>query len=242
MINIAIVEDTESDSDMLVFYLNQWGESIGEQLYISTYCCALDFLTNLKNQFDLIFLDIKMPDKNGIDVAKTIRKNDDNVIIVFTTTMKQYALNGYEVDALDFILKPISYERFCALMRKCLGRLAKNKTDSKFIAIHVPDGTFQIDINSIVFVESLGHNVIYHLVNGQTLKKRSTLNEEEKQLPEIQFARCNVSYLVNLKFVQKIEGEYVKIYGGALKITRSRNSEFRKAFVNYFSNTEVDDD
>lgn len=237
MINIAIVEDVKADSNMLVSHLEKWSRDVDEQLCITVYGCALDFLVAYKSQFDIIFLDIGMPDKNGVDIAKTIRKSDSKVIIVFTTTMKQYAINGYEVNALDFVQKPIVYERFLFSMQKCFECLKADINNSKFITIQIPENTFQIDINSIVYIESFGHNIKYHLVNGQTIKKRATLCEAEKKLPEKQFARCGVSYLVNLRYVKKIEGDYIKVYGTELKITRSKSAEFRKAFVNYFSNS-----
>lgn len=232
MVKIAIVEDSLSDANRMQEYLERWRASEGEEIQVSIYQRAWDFLSSFNGQFDIIFLDIMLPDKNGVDTAKCIRKVDESVIIVFTTNMKQYAINGYEVNALDFVLKPIRYNRFVLLMKKCVSRIQR---DANRIQFRVPGTTYSIDVDDIVFVESNGHSVIYNLRNGQTIKKRATLGEVEKQLPVEQFARCSVSFLINLKYVDSIEGEFVIVNDTKLKLTRSKNREFRKAFVGYYS-------
>lgn len=232
MIHIAVVEDSLQDAQRMGEYLSQWESSEGEAVQVSTYSCAWEFLSAFKSQFDIIFLDIMLPDKNGVDVAKTIRKTDDSVIIVFTTNMKQYAINGYEVNALDFVLKPIRYNRFLLLMKKCLSRIQR---DSSRVTFRVPGTTYNIDVDDIVFVESSGHSVIYNLRSGQTIRKRATLGEVEKLLPAAQFSRCSVSFLINLKYVKSIEGEYVVVNDMQIKMTRSKSRDFRKAFVGYYS-------
>lgn len=232
MISIAVVEDSLPDAERMKDYIEQWGKTGTEDVQVSTYNCAWDFLNIFKGQFDIILLDIMLPDKNGVDTAKLIRKEDDTVIIVFTTNMKQYAINGYEVNALDFVLKPISYNRFTLLMKKCMARLQRN---TNRIVFRVPGSTYSIAADDILYVESSGHLVIYYLRDRQTIKKRTTLGEVEKLLPTTQFSRCGVSYLINLKYVKSIEGDFVVVNDARLKLTRSKNREFRKAFVNYYS-------
>lgn len=126
MVKIAIVEDSLSDANRMQEYLERWRASEGEEIQVSIFQRAWDFLSSFNGQFDIIFLDIMLPDKNGVDTAKCIRKVDESVIIVFTTNMKQYAINGYEVNALDFVLKPIRYNRFELLMKKCISRIQRD--------------------------------------------------------------------------------------------------------------------
>ena len=232
MISIAIVEDSLSDAQRMREHLEKWAKAEGEEVQIFEYSYARDFLTAYKGQFHIIFLDIMLPDRTGLETAKSIRKMDESVIIVFTTSMKQYAINGYEVDALDFMLKPVGYNRCALVMKKCMTRIQRN-TDS--IVFHVPGSTYNIDVNEIVYVESCCHSVTYNMRNGQTIKKRTTLNEVEKLLPESQFSRCSVSFLVNLKYVKGIEGEYAVVNDTRIKLTRSKSRDFRKAFVAYYS-------
>ena len=232
MLNIAIVEDSLPDVEQINAHINQWGKKEFEEVEVATYNDARSFLGFFNGQFDIIFLDIMLPDKNGLDVAKSIRKKDETVVIVFTTNMKQYAINGYEVNALDFILKPVNYNRLALLLKKCIARIRQT---SKNIVLRVPGNVYNIDVDYIVFVESRGHSVIYHMKCGQTIKKRMTLREAEQQLPAMQFSRCSVSYLINLKYVRCIEGEDVIVDDKKIKLTRSKSREFRKSFVEYYS-------
>lgn len=232
MLNIAIVEDSVPDLERMEEYIRQWNSAEGKDVAIKTYTRAWDFLNDFRNQFQLILLDIMLPDKNGIDVAKIIRKADENVTIVFTTSMKQYAINGYEVSALDFLLKPITCNRFMLMMKKAETRINR---ETEQVVVRIPGSTLKLDVDSILYVESEGHSVIFHFREGEDIKKRMTLGDVEKLLPAIQFSRCAVSYLVNLKYVKSIDGEYVVVNDTRLKLTRSKSRDFRKAFVAYYS-------
>lgn len=232
MIHIAIVEDSPSDAKQMRDFIEHWKDAEGEDVVISEYHCACDILTEFSGQYDIIFMDIMLPDKSGMDAAKSIRSMDSSVLLVFTTSMKQYAINGYEVEALDFVLKPIHYSRFERLMKKCMNRLSRK---AEHVVLRVPGTTYSIEVDDIAYAESSGHSVIFHLLNGQSIQKRMTLGETEEQLPAAQFARCGVSFLVNLKYVRYIEGEYVTVNDTKLKITRSKSREFRKAFVEFYS-------
>lgn len=232
MLNIAIVEDSLPDLERMDTYIKQWKDAENEHVSVTRYTRAWDFLNEFKGQFHLILLDIMLPDKNGVDTAKCIRQTDQNVVIVFTTSMKQYAINGYEVDALDFILKPISYGRFALMMKKAMIRAARA---TEQVLVRIPGSTLKMDVDSILYVESEGHSVIFHMSDDQDIKKRMSLSDVEKLLPEIQFSRCAVSYLINLKYVKRIEGDFVLVDNAKVKMTRSKNREFRKAFVSYYS-------
>lgn len=162
MFNIAIVEDALSDAERMKGHIEKWGSAEGEDAQVSVYNCSRDFVAYFKSQYDIIFLDIMLPDRTGIETAKLIRKKDEAVIIVFTTSMKQYAINGYEVNALDFILKPVGYNRFAALMRKCRARVQYNTNN---IVCRVPGSTYNINVDDIVYIESRGHMVICHRIH-----------------------------------------------------------------------------
>lgn len=233
MLTIAIVEDSLNDAEQLQNYIEKWKGMIDEGVQVSVYNCALDFLSVFKGQFDIVFLDIMLPDKDGVSIAKSIRKIDPYVILVFTTNMRQYAINGYEVEALDFMLKPISYPRFTMLMKKCMVR--HKARIEKGVVLKIPGTTYCLNIEDICFVEVQIHDVIYTLSNGDKIRQRGTMSEVEKMLPASQFSRCSISHLVNLRHVERINGEYVVVSGEELKITRGKNKEFRAALSRYYS-------
>ena len=117
MIAVAIVEDEESASKQLTEYINRYGKEQGEQFQVSLFSNVGSFLEPYK-KVDIVFMDIIMPGLNGMDGARQMREIDPETKIVFVTNMAQYAVQGYEVDALDFVVKPVNYKDFSYKMNR----------------------------------------------------------------------------------------------------------------------------
>lgn len=120
MIEIAIVEDEENYRNILQEYLQKYEQEYGEQIHLSVYTDGDEITENYSAKYDIIFMDIEMQFMDGMTAARKIREADKGVIIIFITNMAQYAIQGYEVDALDYVLKPIAYFAFS---KKLSGRL-----------------------------------------------------------------------------------------------------------------------
>ena len=112
MINVAIVDDDEKVADMLRSYLERFSKENDIEFQAESFGCAVDFLSAFTDRYDIVFLDIELPDMNGIDAARKMREIDGTVALIFVTNMRQYAINGYEVNADDFIVKPVPYFDF----------------------------------------------------------------------------------------------------------------------------------
>ena len=112
IIKIAIVEDCDEDAAVLTEHIQRYSNESGCRFEINRIVTALDFVSDYRPIYDLIFFDIIMPGMNGMEAAKRIRKIDRSVVLAFVTNMAQYAVEGYEVEASAFILKPTSYEAF----------------------------------------------------------------------------------------------------------------------------------
>ena len=125
MIEIAIVEDEENYREVLCDYLNKFQKESGEQIHLSVFTDGDEIVENYSAVYDVILMDIEMRFMNGMTAAKKIREADKGVVIIFITNMAQYAIQGYAVDALDYVLKPISYFAFSQTISRAIGRIKK---------------------------------------------------------------------------------------------------------------------
>ncbi len=220
---IAVVDDEESVRKQIKSYVEQFCQA-GE-IPVECVCFeeAVTFLKNYKADFDAVFLDIKMPGYNGMEAAKILRKTDQTTILVFVTNLKQYAINGYDVDAIGFVVKPITQYDFNVVMEKVARRI--DAGISRDLTVKTANGMSRLKINDIYYVEVIKHKLIFHTVFGP-VESWGTLVTTEKMLPKLNFSRCNVCYLVNLRHVQAVDRETVIVSGEPLKISRARKREF----------------
>ena len=189
---------------------------------------ALSFLA--KNPIDLVLLDYEMPGMNGMETAKALRKMDAAVILIFVTNLTQYAIMGYEVDALSYILKPVNRFDFALKMSKAIARTAKRGEES--VVIKTVRETHSVRIAAIQYVEADGHNMVYHTTEG-VFSEYGTLKDTEKKLNKDYFVRCNRCFLVNMRFVASVKEDTVFIGQDALQISRSQKKAFLNALTVY---------
>ena len=223
MIRIAIVEDETVYVDQFISYLKKYQKEYQEEINIAVFRDGDGIVSAYKAQFDIILMDIQMSFMDGMSAAIEIRKMDTKVIIMFITNMTQYAIRGYEVDALDYILKPVSYFAFSQKITRAIARLRKR--DRKYITISTKGGMVRLDVDDLYYVESQGHNLIYATGNGNIISS-GTMKETEAQLTPFGFSRGNKCYLINLKHVDKIEDQCAVVKGNSLQLSRPRKNAF----------------
>ena len=159
--NIAIVEDEQAAAERLTAYIQRYAGEFGQQFNITRFCDGEAFLQNYKTIYAVVFLDIQMPRKNGMDAAEELRRYDKNVSIIFITNLVQYALKGYEVDAVSFLLKPVSYYDFSLKFKKALDIYLMNEERS--FTVNAPGGLCRISTDKLMYVEIINHRLHYHL-------------------------------------------------------------------------------
>ena len=230
MYHIAIVEDEKDFSALLVDYLKQYEEERKMECKVSVFNDAESILKNYKKEYDLILMDIEMPGINGMDAAEKIREMDEEVVIMFITNMAAYAIRGYSVGALDFVMKPINYYTFSMKMTRALKRVPKK--GMKPIILTLPDGVKKLDAKQIYFVEVQNRMLHYHTDKGEYVV-RGTLQSAEKMLSEYSFTKCNHWYLVNLAHVTEVRGQIAMVGGFEVEISRRNKSAFLKELTSY---------
>lgn len=231
MIRIAIVEDERHYYDILQEFICRYEEENKETCTIQWFEDGMKFVENYRADFDLILMDIEMPRLDGISAAKEIRQTDQTVLIMFITNMAQYAIKGYEVEALDYVVKPLSYYAF-ALKLKKVSRILRERM-GKSIFLPFGEEVKRIPEKDILYVEVSSHKLQFHTYEG-TAVISGTLREVEKELDEKKFARCNSCYLVNLTHVTGIQDHNVLVEGEPLKMSRPKKKEFLKQLSEYY--------
>lgn len=230
MLNIAIVEDEKNAQDLLVSYFNNYADAKGEKFHILCFDNPVNFLTGYKSNYDIVLMDIELPDINGIDVSHKLRALDKSVTLIFVTNMSQFAVKGYEVDAFDYIVKPVSYYDFALKLERAIDRI-KGSAILK-IQIPVEDAVMCVNSSELKYVEVINHKLIFHTVNGN-YSTTGTLRQLEQKLLSAGFARCNNCYLVNLRFVTAIKEFTVTVDGEELLISHPKRKEFKRALNDY---------
>lgn len=232
MIRVAVVEDDESYISVLKEYLEQYKKTSGEQIEITVYHDGDEIAAFYKAQFDIILMDIEMKFIDGMTAAEEIRKLDSSVAIMFITNAPQYAIRGYEVGALDYILKPVSYFTFSQKFGRAVTKLKKRNTRKK-ITIPVKGGVMRMDISDIYYIESEGHNLVYHTKDGSFVSA-GTMKSLESGMGENDFTRINKCYLVNLEHVDGVQDKYAIVHGDRLLISRPRMKQFMQELTRYW--------
>ena len=183
--------------------------------------------------YDLVFLDIAMPALDGITLAKKIRSRSENVFIVFLTSHIEYALEGYEVNALRYLTKPVDIEK----LKEVIRYVQEKQGSSRQIIIKEDGEEILIDINDVIYMESMNQNVRIVTAGGEHVI-RYNISDFEDQLKNDGFFRIHRGYLISLSKVKKLSGNDVILDGGeTLPVSRSNVKPLKEALYTYVEGT-----
>jgi two-component system LytT family response regulator len=221
----VVIDDESLAIDVLENYINRVSYLTLEAKFNN----GIDALAYVNSsEVDLLFIDIQMPDINGMDFLKLVNKK---INIVFTSAHPEYALEGYDFNPLDFLIKPISFDRFM----RALGRIQVlnnpapeiSDTSIQYFYIKAKGKTIQLLLSDILYVQGLKDYVIFHTPEAKYISLHS-MKELEIKLPSTQFLRIHKSYIVELTKIQEIGRNYVKISGKQLPVGRQYKLPFHK--------------
>ena len=191
---------------------------------------GMELLDDYRPVYDVLFLDVEMKHLDGMETARRVRELDKDVIIVFITNMAQYAIGGYAVGALDYVLKPVPYFAFSQQLRKAEEQLRRRARH--YLALPVEGGLRRLDSSLIYYLESEGHRVHFYTEEGDFVAA-GTLKAFEEKLAERPFARCNSGYLVNLAQVKSVQQGMVQVGPYELQVSRPRRKAFLAALADH---------
>ncbi len=230
MYRIAIVEDEKEFRDQLQEYLKQYEAENGSKFQVDVFEDGADIVENYQKIYDMVLLDIEMPKLNGMDAAEKIREMDEDVVLMFITNMAQYAIRGYSVGALDFVMKPITYYTFSLKMTRALKRVRKKELPP--LVLHLTDGIKTLEAKQIYYVEVQNRMLHYYTEQGEIIV-RGTLQSVEEMLKPYPFVKCNHWYLVNLEHVKEVVKNMVIVGPHELEISRRNKTIFLQSLTEY---------
>ena len=230
---IAIVDDDAQDAALLKSHIDAYFASDNAVAMIHTFSDGLDFIRSAES-YDIVFLDIQMKRLDGLETARLLRRIGRESILVFVTNMAQFAIKGYEVDALDFIIKPASRASVGYVLDKAMKRLSSGS--NAMFSLKTAEGTIGLSANDIRYVEVYDHNLIYHTVRGDYTVRGRLSDLTEKLDPE-RFVLCNRSFIVNLRCVSHVSADFLYIGETRISISKSHRKELMQRFSSFLGDS-----
>lgn len=231
MKKVYIVEDSELDAEQIKKCVKKYSQEEGVPCEIKHFSDGQAFLEQYDGQCDVVFADIQMPYMNGLTAMKKLRLMDPGVGVIFVTNLAQYAIEGYEVSALDFIVKPVTYTTFKQKLKKAFRH--SDAINGKFIFIDDGYTAKKIRLLDIVYIEKEHNYAVYHTLDGE-FRQRTTLAEIEKQLSDPSISKCSSGCLANYRHVKSYTNTTINVGIATLSISRGRQKPFLDGLIKYY--------
>ncbi len=232
MIRVALVEDDEEYRKELISFLKRYEEESGQRFRISVFTDGDEITDGYRADYDLILMDIAMRFMDGMTAAEKIRERDQEVVIIFITNSPQYVMRGYEVDAMDYVLKPVNYFAFSQRIDRAITRMERRRR--RFLSVPIKGGVMKLDVSQILYVEVRDHDLLYH-TQRESILTRGTLAEAEELLGTTRFFRCSKCYLVNLEYVDGVQNNDILLDGERMPVSRARKKALMDALNDYMN-------
>lgn len=232
---VAVVEDSADGRAAIKTALENYSKQKSVTFETTYYDCAEVFLSHDMSVIDILLMDIELPgNTDGFTAAKRFREANADSILIFVTNMRKYAIKGYEVGALNYILKPINYYGFSLTLDRAIRQLDNRRSET--IRIRTANGFKAVNIRNVFYIEIMKHDVMFYTTDG-VITNYGTLREWELKLAPLKFVRCSSSVLINLWHVSGVSGDDVIVAGTPIRISRAKKKEFLKIVADYYGDS-----
>lgn len=231
MLLVSIVDGNEKDTACLHKLLEEYFTKTGTAYSERVYKSGIDFIQSSES-CDLVIMDMRLDKLDGLETARIMRKLGNGAQLIYVTRAAESAIRGYEVDALDYILKPATQAAINFAMDKAMKRMEHASSTS--LALKLPNGTASLSSNDITYVEVFDHNLVFHTVKGE-YNVRGRLSRVYEQLDQDRFIVCNRSFIVNLRYVSGIWNDHVMVGDTKIAISKSHRKEIAMRFSAYLN-------
>lgn len=230
VVKIAWIDGDKNFAKEINNFIRRFNTETGNECALTYFNNGLDFISDYQPIFDIVVLDIALPLMDGLEVARRLRAIDKDVPIIFATSMAQMAIKGYEVNALDFLVKPIAYATFAQRLQKALDYVHTHGDHA--VVLKMNGGCRKISARDIKYIEVFGHFLIYHLLKEE-IQVRGSLSKAEEELAPFNFLRCNDCYLINLRYVNGFSTSSIFIDEQTFPISRRKKKEFKEKLTDF---------
>jgi len=235
MIKVAFCDDDMSVLDELKDLLDQYGAKRSQEITYDTFYSSLELLDKIEKgvRYDILFLDVILPNENGIDIAREIRQYDSVVKIIFLTSSSEFAVQSYTVGAYFYQLKPIWKENFFRLMDSAISECQKEEQRS--LILRCKNGITRIDLDRLEYCEVLGRTLLFHMENGKILEGTGSMDKLYGQLSQYEnFVRPHRSFLINMEYIEKISHKAITMENQTdIPIPHGKCCEIKNMYLEY---------
>lgn len=231
MINIAVVDDEKEITKQIKRII----ESRQKDVAIDTYCSGEELLLSGKG-YDLLFLDIKMNGRSGIEIAEVIRKKTQETVLIFVTAKKEYVFEAFDVSAFHYLLKPVEEKKLTEVYERAVQEIYRKKSQKeKRLVINNKNRKVILEQKEILYFESRGKKVEIHTLT-EVIEVYGAISKLELQMEE-GFFRCHRGYLVNLAYITEYDRNSITLKSGEkLLLVKEKYSQFAKTYLRYLRN------
>lgn len=219
---VAVCEDKAEDQRQLLTLIQQSDISSQVAVFQNGESILNDYHPGI---YDLIFMDVYLSGISGTETIRSIREQDPDVPVAFTTVSQEHALEAYRLDAIQYIEKPVSGKQVDKALHLAWEKAARQTNAS----VYIQGKSYSIPLNKLLYVEQKSHYIVFYFLDGHTRRLKGKLDELEPQLAGLSFFRCHKSYLANLAFVTGLDRELMLFYMKDGKNVYIRREDFKKA-------------